>query len=267
MRSALSYQVGCEDVSEGHSFDRTNTMMLRASLKLLPAILLLSFASACSDDPNSPETKPDQKSDEKEKEKDENKDEGNEIAPNCEQSFCAEVEVAVDLECEDPIWEHSFTTTTRIEGLTTELSCDGDNGALRVGVSPASEASDREHAVWFKLRDYTGPGTYDLFNTEDDNAHIGLEIFGKTNRPEGQGNREQAIGTNACFSSACKAIVAEGSEPIPNDPMSTHEFRVRVEIHCDAGSKLYDMQCEESDVVTCSFASKPTLRFDLACRQ
>lgn len=173
---------------------------------------------------------------------------------------------ASELDCYDPAWEQEFKTTTRIEGLTTEVSCYGRDGDLRVQIAPHTDKEDRYHKVSFRLRSYTGPGRYALTNNPDESANIGLEIVGRTDRPDGRGNDDQVIGTNACFPSACEAVVAEGSDPIPNDPMTVQEFRVRVEVHCEAGSKLYDMHCDERHVTACTFPTTPTLRFDVACR-
>jgi len=193
------------------------------------------------------------------------------IAPNCSAANCAEVEVSVDLECWDPVWETDFDMTTRISGRTTEVDCWGEeNGAggldLGVGIAPENRVKGDASEAWFRIRGYAGPGTYPLVNLDGEGDHHGLKIIGNASRPEGQGNQDQAVGTTSCRSSGCVAKVAEGSEPIPNDPMATHEFRVRVEIECPAGDELTDMYCPPDDPgVSCSFSAKPTLRFDLLC--
>lgn len=68
-----------------------------------------------------------------------------------------------------------------------------------------------------------------------------------------------------CLPSPCEAVVSEGSEPIPNDPYTVHEFRLRVDITCDAGGTLTDMLGCDSGGTTCTFVEAPTLAFQVVC--
>lgn len=173
------------------------------------------------------------------------------------------------MSCDAPIAEKSFQFTTSIQGLTKELSCWGEeNGGggmdLGVGVSPADgQGGGNYSSVWFRLRDYTGPGTYPLYNVDGEGNHEGLMISGNVDIEDW--NLDQTVGTVACRESACEAIVAENSDTIPNDAYETHEFRVRVEVRCPAGATLTDMLCDD-DATSCAFVGEPTLKFDLACR-
>ncbi len=189
------------------------------------------------------------------------------IAPNCASSFCAEVEAAVQLACRDDTNEVDFTMATRLAGKTDQVTCGGDQNAsggmdLRIGLSPMPGAPENNE-VWFKLRNYTGPGTYPLVNLADEGDHMGLKLIGTTT---GHSEGVRTVGTASCIPQACQAIVAEGSEPIPTDEMSTHEFRVRVEVRCPRGGAVGDMNCEQGST-RCTFAETPTLLADLACRQ
>ncbi len=192
------------------------------------------------------------------------------IAPNCAEAFCAEVEFGSKLACRDNISELDFTLATRISGKTDQLSCAGVQNAsgsldLHVAVRPALTASEEEAAgneVGFKLRNYTGPGTYPLENLPDDGDYMGLKLTGKS---AGHHEKVITVGTVACIPKVCEAIVADGSQPVPTDEMSTHEFRVRVEIRCPRGGQVGNMHCEGGTM--CSFAETPTLLADLVCRQ
>ncbi len=189
------------------------------------------------------------------------------IAPGCASSFCAEVDAAVQLACRDYANEVDFSMATRLAGKTDQVTCSGDRNAsggldLWIGLSPMPDAP-ADNQVWFKLRDYTGPGTYPLVNLPDDGDHMGLKLVGTTS---GHSESVRTVGTLSCIPQACQAIVAEGSEPIPTDEMSTHEFRVRVEVRCPRGGTVGDMYCEQG-ATRCTFAETPTLLADLACRE
>lgn len=189
------------------------------------------------------------------------------IAPRCASSFCAEVEAAVQLACRDDTNEVDFTMATKLTGKTDQVTCGGEKNAsggmdLRIGLSPMPGAPENNH-VWFQLRNYTGPGTYPLVNLADEGDHMGLKLVGTTS---GHSERERTVGTATCIPQACQAIIAEGSQPIPTDEMSTHEFRVRVEVRCPRGGAVGDMNCEQG-ATRCTFAETPTLLADLACRQ
>lgn len=192
------------------------------------------------------------------------------IAPSCASSFCAEVELDSKLACRDTVSEVDFTLATRISGKTDQVSCYGDKNAsggldLRVGISPDATASEdaSNNEVWFKLRNYTGPGTYPLENLADDGDHMGLKLTGKS---AGHSEGVITVGTVACIPKVCEAIVAEGSQPIPTDESTVHEFRVRVEIRCPRGGEVGNMHCEAGNT-RCTFSETPTLLADLACRQ
>lgn len=193
------------------------------------------------------------------------------IAPNCAGAVCAEVELASQLACRDTVSELDFSLTTQISGKTDQVSCYGDknkSGALDLVVSFAPDGSASEdvagsNSVGFRLRNYTGPGTYPLENLADDGDHTGVKIVGKTS---GHHERTATVGTVSCIPKVCEAIVAEGSQPIPTDEMSTHEFRVRVEVRCPRGGQLGNQACEPGNT-RCSFSATPTFLADVACRQ
>lgn len=191
------------------------------------------------------------------------------IAPGCEKSFCAEVDLGAKLSCRDTVSELDFTLATAIRGKTDQLSCSGDKNTtggsdLVVGIDPLGTAPESgSHSVWFRLRNYTGPGTYPLENLADDGDHLGLKLVGAS---AGHTEKVITVGTVACIPKVCEAIVAEGSEPIPTDENSTHEFRVRVEIRCPRGGQLGNMICEAGNT-RCQFSETPTFLADLACRQ
>lgn len=196
-----------------------------------------------------------------------NKEDDDIIAPNCDEAWCAEVEIDVTMSCEDPLSEQSFSVETSIQGLTRQLSCWGEENAsggmdLGVGVGPADGQSGGNFSeVGFRIRNYDGPGTYELFNVEGEGNHEGLIITGN---PDDTEIPAQTVGTVACRTSTCEAIVSENSDSIPTDPYSVHEFRVRVEVVCPAGASLGNFLCDD-DATICSFTKEPTLHFDLLC--
>ncbi|WP_373048540.1 hypothetical protein [Vulgatibacter sp.] len=217
---------------------------------LLPLAALLLGACGGSDS-NSSSKKP----------LDENQDP---IAPNCASSFCAEVEVDSRLSCHDPIGEKDYALVTNIQGRTEQVSCYADGYGdgtskpdLVVGIA-MDGAGDDASEVWFRLRNYVGAGTYQLYNVADDLNHVGLLL---------QNSDGLAAGTLDCVPASCVATVSENSDLLPDDPMQTHEFRVRVEISCPGGSTVTDMHCESEFQTVCTFDAAPTLRFDLACNQ
>ncbi len=193
------------------------------------------------------------------------------IAPSCSEWSCAEVEMSVALSCNDPRGDERaqrFGSATRISGRTTEVGCgvtERDGGLdLNLMVRPTNAAEGDHSEVNFTLRSYTGPGTYRLFNREDENDFAGLEVVGNVDAPPGSRNAEIQAGTVACRQPACEAIVAEGSEPIPTDEYAVHPFRVRVEVRCPAGSEISDFGCEDDGTI-CAFASTPTILADFLC--
>ncbi len=226
-------------------------------LRRIQSLAIAALLAACGDSSPSSSNQPIGGEDDK-------------IAPNCAEAWCAEVEIDAKLSCTDPIWETSHPLEARISGRTHEVSCSGAEGAaggldLAVGISPNERAEGDASDVWFVIRNYTGPGTYDLFNVDEEGDHIGLKIVGNVAGSEAK--REQIVGTNACQPApGCTAIVAEPSELIPNDPMSTHEFRVRAKIECPAGARLTDMHCDSAAAVVCTFDEAPMFEFEVACR-
>lgn len=196
-----------------------------------------------------------------------NGDDDDPIAPNCEEPWCAEVEIDATMDCVNPLAESEYSMETSIQGLTKELSCYGDENAdggldLVVGVSPADgQAGGDFSEVWFRLRNYEGAGTYPLHNLASDGNHEGLLIVGNV---DGDTNSNQTVGTTSCRETACEAVVSEHSDELPNDPSSAHPFRARVEITCPAGTTLTDMLCDD-DAVACTFVGEPTLKFDVLC--
>jgi hypothetical protein len=193
------------------------------------------------------------------------------IAPACSEAFCADVDVAATLSCTDRVSGSTFTMSTRVVGRTTQVSCAVDaspSGGLDLRLVAAPENAEGDMSeLGFKLRNYTGPGTYPLVNLEEEGDHLGLNVRGNVPRAPGEsGNAAQNVGSASCRPSACQAIVAEGSEPIPTDEYSTHEFRVRAEVRCPAGSTLGGLGCGDDETVSCTFDRTPTLLVDFACR-
>ncbi len=195
------------------------------------------------------------------------------IAPGCTEWNCAEVEMSVSLACNDPRANDGaqrFGATARISGVTDQVSCavsdaaDGSGRDLRLMVRPANGPEDDASEVNFQLRGYVGPGTYPLINLEGEGDFMGLEVVGNVDAPSGTRNAEIEVGTAECRRSACEAVVAEGSEPIPNDEYAVHPFRVRVEVRCPAGSEIGEIACHE-DSPTCAFTTAPMLVGDFLC--
>lgn len=198
-------------------------------------------------------------------------DQGDPIAPNCEGSVCAEAEVDASLSCEDEILQISFEMTSQISGVVAQTSCgieDVDGGQdLEIEVGPVDPSATDQSYVVFRLRGYKGPGTYPLKQLEADGNYKGLEIHGNNNVPAGVGNPDNSVGTVFCKPVICEATVAEGSETIPNDPSSTHDFRLRVDIACPAGGILTDFgECNDPpEGTTCTLDAAPTLKLDVVC--
>ena len=188
---------------------------------------------------------------------------GKPIAPSCVDFVCAEVEISSALSCVDPIAQQQFSLTQALSGRTKQAFCGVDGADLRLRVQAENDTNLTEFG--FTLRGYTGPGSYELYNRADELTHLGLIVGGRTSRPPGNGNAEQVVGSNSCQQApACVAQVAEGSMPIPRDPSQTHEFRVAVEVHCEAGATLTDILCD-ADHTRCTFDSVPTFRVEFLC--
>ncbi len=221
------------------------------SRSLIPALLAASFTLACAPAEEDPA------------------DAGPTIAPGCAASVCSEVELAASFDCYSPILDQQFTMTAGISGVVAQTTCDVIDAAaaqdLAVMVGPVDPDDDDESAFGFRLRGYTGPGTYPLYHLDDEGTHFGLEITGNNTVAPGTGNPWNTVGTRSCEPQICEAIVDEESEPIANDPNTTHDFRVRVEIVCPAGGVLTDMHCEENAQTRCTLTEAPTLKFDVVC--
>lgn len=193
------------------------------------------------------------------------------IAPNCETSVCAEVDVSAALTCRDDILEIDFTMATNISGRVDQTSCGVDDVGggqdLSITVGPVDPGSEETSFVSFRLRNYKGPGTYPLSMLEEEGNFTGLELHGNNTVPDGVGSHDNSVGTVYCKPVICEATVAEGSEPIPNDPSTVHDFRLRVDIACPSGGILTDFNvCDDPPTgTTCTLDAAPTLKLDLVC--
>ena len=156
-----------------------------------------------------------------------------------------------------------YTITTTFSGRTDNVACSVDEKDLELTVGPpqADTVAYNTHAIRFRLRSYEGGGTYELARSADEGSGHGFELQG-TAGGGGADEHSAVAATMACGPSPCRAIVAPESEPIPNDDV-VHEFRLRVEIQCDAGGKLWwHPDCAATD---CDITSAPTIYFDIQC--
>ncbi|OJY16453.1 MAG: hypothetical protein BGO98_30705 [Myxococcales bacterium 68-20] len=229
--------------------------------------LIACFISACSSNAGTTESSLDA-GDSPEAAADAGASEAGPIAPECEESFCAQVDVSAKLQCHDAVSNKDFSMTTSLSGRTTEVTCDvedkeGGGQDLRIGVRPGSATPEDASEAWLRIRSFTGPGTYPLVHVKDEGSHQGFELSGKATSSEGH----QTVGTLHCLPSPCEAVVAPETEPVPNDPGTVKEWRVRLEVRCAAGGTLSNMHCESDARTVCTFDEAPTLRFDVACRK
>lgn len=190
------------------------------------------------------------------------------IAPQCDETFCAQADVEAELSCYSDAYEAAFTMKLAIAGKTDGAFCavNGEGAAQDLTLTVrAPDAKENDHStLGFTLRGYTGPGTYPLYNGSGESDHIGLKLTGNAERTNG--NADQTIGTWECMDPPpCEAIVAEGSDPIPTEA-SVKAFRVRAEVRCKPDIKLGDpLICDDPKDVGCSFVGTPTLRTDIVC--
>jgi hypothetical protein len=187
------------------------------------------------------------------------------IAPECTESldWCAQGHADVRISCKD-VDGKPYTITTTFAGKTDNVACavsDSGDLALTLGPRQADTAAYDTHWVRFRLRNYTGGGTYELTRSADEDIDHGFEMQGAAGGSQADEGALTA-GTWACGPSPCKAIVAPESEPIPKGD-SVREFRLRLQVQCDAAGKLWwHPDCNASD---CSFTSTPALSFDIQC--
>jgi hypothetical protein len=187
------------------------------------------------------------------------------IAPECtkELAWCAQGHAAASLACKD-VDGKPYTITTTFSGKTDNVACavsESGDLELRLGPPQADTAAYDTHWVRFRLRSYTGGGTYELTRSADEDIDHGFQLQGAAGGSQADEGALTA-GTWACGPSPCKAVVAPESEPIPNGD-DVQEFRVRVEVRCDPSGKLWwHPDCNATD---CSFTSAPTFNFDVQC--
>lgn len=192
------------------------------------------------------------------------------IAPECSESFCAQVDASASLDCYDPISDAKFTMSMAVRGRTTEVTCaidapPGGGQDLLLGARPENASDKDVSEIALRIRGYEGPGRYPLVNLPDDGANLGLAITANSSRTSPASY--ETVGTNACVPSPCEAIVAPETDPLPNDPMAAKEWRVRVTVECPAGGRVTTMACEANAQTACTFISAPTIRLDVACRR
>lgn len=198
------------------------------------------------------------------------KDDKPAIAPGCAEAVCSEVDVDVAFGCYDVTLDLEFSMSARISGVVDHTSCAVEKvaGGTDIGVivGPVDPDSDETSAIAFRLRDYTGPGTYPLINLAEENDHLGFRVTGNNTIPEGIGNTSNTVGTMSCFTPLCEAIVAPGSELVPDDPAGAREFRLSVEIRCPAGGQLTDFHgCSDPKGQSCTLSAAPTLAVEVVC--
>ncbi|OJY19515.1 MAG: hypothetical protein BGO98_14470 [Myxococcales bacterium 68-20] len=186
------------------------------------------------------------------------------IAPDCTEAlaWCAQGHAYANLSCKD-VDGKPYTITTTFSGKTDNVSCAVDERdlALIVGPPQADTEAYNTHSIRFRLRNYTGGGTYELARSADEGSGHGFELQGAAGGSQAD-ERSAVAATMACGPSPCRAIVAPESEPFPNDD-SVREFRLRVEIQCDAAGKLWwHPDCNGTD---CNLTSAPTIYFDIQC--
>ena len=186
------------------------------------------------------------------------------IAPDCTEplAWCAQGHAYANVACKD-VDGKPYTITTTFSGRTDNVACSVDEKDLELTVGPpqADTVAYNTHAIRFRLRSYEGGGTYELARSADEGSGHGFELQGAAGGG-GADEHSAVAATMACGPSPCRAIVAPESEPIPNDDV-VHEFRLRVEIQCDAGGKLWwHPDCAATD---CDITSAPTIYFDIQC--
>ncbi len=65
------------------------------------------------------------------------------IAPECAESFCAQVDASASLDCYDPISDAKFTMSMAVRGRTTEVTCAIDAPPPGVGRTSSSARGQR----------------------------------------------------------------------------------------------------------------------------
>lgn len=162
------------------------------------------------------------------------------IAPSCETHSCYEVRVSSSLSCETfgTGNDYSFVSTLAIEGKTEKGGCTvySEEATGRVDlhcqVLPPEDASKPDYSeVYFRLKDYTGPGTYELIDKEDlGGAGRGLTLVGNVDDASHPDEFGKAF-TTPC-GQGCVAQVSERSQPAS---AQGEEFRFEVDITCPNG--------------------------------
>lgn len=160
------------------------------------------------------------------------------IAPNCQSTSCYEVRVRSSLSCETfggGDNDYSFVSTLAIEGKTENGGCTTykDDATGRVDVhcqvlTPEGTPQSDSSQVYFRLKDYKGPGTYELIDEEDlGGGSRGLVLVGNVDSPRHPDKFGRAF-TTPC-GRGCIATVSDRSEPAGG----LHEvFRFEVDITC-----------------------------------
>lgn len=163
------------------------------------------------------------------------------IAPSCESSSCYEVSIRSSLSCEtfgNGDNDYTFESKLAIEGKTEKGGCtvysdsEGERVDLHCQVLPPEGAETPDYSeVYFRLKDYKGPGTYELIDEDDlGGAGRGLTLRGNVDSSEHPDKFGTAF-TTPC-GQGCVAKVSDRSEPAgaPGEL-----FRFEVDITCPNG--------------------------------
>ncbi len=193
------------------------------------------------------------------------------IAPECDEPNCAQVEVDALLECKD-VDSQDYTITSRFSGKTDGVSCgvedtseDGSSHDVWFHFQPPQDTEGYNiNGIRFWLKDYKGPGTYELESADTgDYRNMGIYIQGAT--AGSQADEKTAWAKDElCKPSPCQATVLEGSEQVKHDPSGVQSFRLRVQVTCSDGGELFTHpDCQNNS--RCTIKGEPTLKFDVVC--
>lgn len=194
------------------------------------------------------------------------------IAPDCteELGWCAQGEASAKLACKN-VDGDPYEITTQLSGKQLYVACQvladslgNPTGDLALEIGPPQDHPlYGAHWIEFVLTNYTGGGTYELESWGASGLQ-GISVQGSSSSVLVSGNDEEAVGVaNGCAPSKCTALVAPESEPVPHDDQ-VHEFRLRVQIQCEADGNLWSHpNCEENDL--CTYVSPPTAQLDVQC--
>lgn len=157
------------------------------------------------------------------------------IAPNCESSSCFEVEIDVTMACQSFGYSqnYSFDSETSIHGVVENGGCTTyADGNGRFDLHCHTFTSHDYSKIYFRLKDYKGPGTYPLIHEDDlGGSNQGLGLRGNVSSSSHPDKFFEADASEC--GSPCVAVVSERSEPVNQEGKT---FRFEVDITCPEGT-------------------------------